>query len=104
MRMKLSLAIAFSHQARLLIMDEPTSGLDPVFRSELLEGYAMVKGERKYLDNELKNNLVDFRESSYGFEALTASPAAIRHGWGDSLLLERVTLEEIMLFTIRGDK
>ena len=37
MRMKLSLAIALSHQARLLIMDEPTSGLDPVFRSELLD-------------------------------------------------------------------
>ena len=35
--MKFSLAIALSHDARLLIMDEPTSGLDPVFRSELLD-------------------------------------------------------------------
>lgn len=37
MRMKLQIAVALSHHARLLIMDEPTSGLDPVVRSEMLE-------------------------------------------------------------------
>ena len=37
MKMKLNLAVALSHQARLLILDEPTSGLDPVARDELLE-------------------------------------------------------------------
>ncbi len=37
MKMKLSLAVALSHQAKLLILDEATSGLDPVVRSELLD-------------------------------------------------------------------
>lgn len=37
MRVKLNLAIALSHGAKLLILDEPTSGLDPVSRDELLE-------------------------------------------------------------------
>ncbi len=37
MQMKLMLACAFSHNAKLLILDEPTSGLDPVARDELLE-------------------------------------------------------------------
>ena len=37
MRVKFSIALALSHNARLLIMDEPTSGLDPVSRDELLE-------------------------------------------------------------------
>lgn len=37
MKMKLMLAVALSHQAKLLIFDEPTSGLDPVARDELLE-------------------------------------------------------------------
>lgn len=152
MRMKLSLAIALSHQARLLIMDEPTSGLDPVFRSELLdilrgymteersilfsthvtsdldkiadivtlihegrvvfsksreellENYVLVKGEKKYLDDNLKKNLLGLRESSYGFEGLTAEAAAIHRRWGDSLLFEKASLEDIMLFTVRGNK
>ncbi|MCL2320745.1 MAG: ABC transporter ATP-binding protein [Oscillospiraceae bacterium] len=37
MKMKLMLAVAMSHGAKLLILDEPTSGLDPVARDELLD-------------------------------------------------------------------
>ncbi|MBO3066461.1 phenol-soluble modulin export ABC transporter ATP-binding protein PmtA [Staphylococcus shinii] len=37
MKMKLSIAIAFSHHAELFILDEPTSGLDPVVRNEVLD-------------------------------------------------------------------
>ena len=37
MKMKLSIAVALSHGARLLILDEATSGLDPVVRDELLD-------------------------------------------------------------------
>jgi ABC-2 type transport system ATP-binding protein len=37
MKTKLSLAVALSHNADLILMDEPTSGLDPVFRHEILE-------------------------------------------------------------------
>lgn len=37
MKMKLMLAVAIAHEARLLILDDPTSGLDPAARDELLE-------------------------------------------------------------------
>lgn len=37
MKMKLSIAAALSHNAKLLILDEPTSGLDPVVRDEILD-------------------------------------------------------------------
>lgn len=47
-RTKLSLALALSHNAELLIMDEPTSGLDPVFRSELIDIlYQIIQDERR---------------------------------------------------------
>jgi ABC-2 type transport system ATP-binding protein len=36
MAMKLMIAVALSHRARLLVFDEPTSGLDPVARAELV--------------------------------------------------------------------
>lgn len=37
MRVKLSIAVALSHNSRLLILDEATSGLDPIAREEILE-------------------------------------------------------------------
>ena len=37
MKMKLAIAIALSHDAKLLILDEATSGLDPIVRDEILD-------------------------------------------------------------------
>ena len=37
MKMKLAIAVALSHQAKLLILDEATSGLDPMVRDEILD-------------------------------------------------------------------
>lgn len=43
MKVKLSLVMALSHKAQLLILDEPTSGLDPISRDELLEIFKFLK-------------------------------------------------------------
>ena len=40
MKMKLGIAIAMSHGAKLLLLDEPTSGLDPVVRDEVVEMFS----------------------------------------------------------------
>ncbi len=51
MKVKYMLALALSHDARLLILDEPTSGLDPVSRDELTALFRRVveSGERSIL-------------------------------------------------------
>lgn len=51
MKVKYLIALALSHDAKLLIFDEPTSGLDPVAREDLLELFQqLVKdGQRSIL-------------------------------------------------------
>ncbi len=46
MKMKMQIAAALSHGAKLLIMDEATTGLDPVVRNEILDIF------REYLTDE----------------------------------------------------
>ena len=47
MKMKLSIAVALSHDSRLLILDEATSGLDPVVRDEILDVFLeFIQDER----------------------------------------------------------
>lgn len=49
MKMKLMIAVAFSYDAKLLILDEPTGGLDPVARDEFLDIL------QKYIEDEEKS-------------------------------------------------
>jgi len=51
MKIKLMLAVAMSHNAKLLILDEPTSGLDPVARNELMDIFKeyIANGDRSIL-------------------------------------------------------
>lgn len=47
MKMKLALAVALSHRAKLLLLDEATSGLDPVVREDILDVFwEFVQDER----------------------------------------------------------
>lgn len=51
MKVKYLIALALSHNAKLLVLDEPTSGLDPVAREDLLELFRRLveNGQRSIL-------------------------------------------------------
>ena len=60
MRMKLQIAVAMSHHAKLLIMDEPTSGLDPIVRSEILslfQEYVLEEEHTIFLSSHITSDL-----------------------------------------------
>lgn len=58
MKMKLMIAVAFSHNAKFLILDEPTGGLDPVARDEFLDIL------RSYIEDEEKSVIFSSHISS----------------------------------------
>jgi ABC-2 type transport system ATP-binding protein len=71
-------------------------------KDELLEEYGIVKGGRETLQKIGRDLLIGLKENAFGFEALALRKQM--KPYGDSLLIEKPTLEDIMLFTIRGGK
>lgn len=153
MKIKLSLAVALSHEAELLIMDEPTSGLDPVFRRELLdlladmmqdernsiifsthittdldriadyitfinrgklvfneskeevlERYAIVKGDLQLLDSDIRNHFIGIRETAVGFEGLVDNKQDALQLFGNYAVFDKPSLEDILYFTAKGGR
>ena len=146
MRMKLAIAVALSHGARLLILDEATGGLDPMARDEMLdilndftreenhsilisshivsdlekicdsiafvhkgrmlfceekdklmEEYALLKLSKADFEAVPPEAVVSLRENPYGVEVLVR-----RELVNEALTPERATLEEIILFFVKG--
>lgn len=58
MTMKLSISVALSHRARLLILDEATAGLDPVVREEILDVFL------EFVEDESNSILISSHISS----------------------------------------
>ncbi|MHC0552418.1 ABC transporter ATP-binding protein [Salinicoccus sp. CNSTN-B1] len=143
---KLSIAVALSHEAELLILDEPTSNLDPTFRRELLDilqtlmmeenttilfsthittdlekiadyivmidegeivfdmerevlfdSYKKVKGDLQIIE-DADELLIGTTTNALGFEAMTREHQALEELYGNKVLIENLTIEEIMYF------
>jgi ABC-2 type transport system ATP-binding protein len=73
-------------------------------KDEIMERYALVKGGNELLDEELKKEFVGINQSKYGFAGLTRDLNRIRQVFGDSVLIEKASLEDIMLYTVRGEE
>lgn len=147
MKMKLSLAVALSHNAKLLILDEATSGLDPIVRDEILDvflefiqdeeksifisshitsdiekiadyiafihqgrlvfleskdnlsnNYGILKCKAADFDSLDKEYVKGYRKNQFGVEALV-----VRDRFKSGFTMDHASIEDIMLFTIRGE-
>lgn len=68
----------------------------------LLESYAVVKGGSEDLTPELEKSLLGFKKTNVGFEGLTDDKSKIRRLAGESVLIEKPSLEDIMFYMVRG--
>ena len=72
-------------------------------KEELLEEYALIKGEKSLLDSGLREYVVGLKERRFGFEGLVTNRAEVQRFVGIRAVLERTNLEEIMLYCLRGN-
>jgi ABC-2 type transport system ATP-binding protein len=153
MKMRLSLAIALSHDAELILMDEPSSGLDPIVRRELLEvigeelakehrtflisthitsdldriadhvvildrgqtrlsvtrdmlgdQYGLCRGGRELLDADTNGSFIGVQVNESGFTALTPDRETVARRYGDALIIERPTVEDLLVHVLKEDR
>lgn len=152
MKMKLQIATALSHDAKLLIMDEATTGLDPVVRNEILDIFReyLQDGERSILmsshitsdlekiadcvtfidkgkillsgykddildthgllkcskadyENIDKEDIISARITDFGVDAMVSDREMCNKKYSGAVI-DKTTLEEIMLFYVNRDK
>lgn len=107
MRMKLQIAVALSHKAKLLIMDEPTSGLDPIVRNEIIQIFREYVNEEEHsilLSSHITSDLEKIADDvvfiNGGKIVLAGNKREILENNYPDIDKEQVSLEDIMLFYI----
>jgi ABC-2 type transport system ATP-binding protein len=70
-------------------------------KDELLDNYGVIKGGKDLLSSADREPLIGLRENRYGFEALVQNRKEAAKKYGDKAVVEKPTLEDILLFTTR---
>lgn len=70
-------------------------------KDEILENYALVKGGSDLLDRDNRQEFIGLRETGVGFEGLVANGKEMGKRFGDKILVEKPSLEDIMFYSVR---
>lgn len=71
-------------------------------KDDLLDKYKIVKGPREFFNEQAREMCVGVREMRTGFEALTTSIEDMAALMGETAIIEKATLEDIMVYTVKG--
>ncbi|MGE7925405.1 ABC transporter ATP-binding protein [Viridibacillus arvi] len=69
---------------------------------DLAENYALVKGGMDLLDRDTEKDFVHIHRSPTGFEALTDNIKEVKNTFGNTVIIERPSLEDIMYYLKGG--
>lgn len=69
---------------------------------DIAESYALVKGRNELLDRDTERAFVHTHRASTGFEALTDNIEVVNDIFGDMVVIEQASLEDIMYYLKEG--
>lgn len=92
---KISDYITFINEGQMIFSDP---------KDEVLERYRILKGGKEVLTEEVKQYCIGLKIHNFGFEGLTENTIKIKSILGNQIIYEKPTLEDIMLYTVRGEK
>ncbi|MBE6053497.1 MAG: ABC transporter ATP-binding protein [Clostridium sartagoforme] len=64
----------------------------------ILENHSIIKGKRELLDKETEKSFISIKTSGYNFEGLTDNKIKAFEVFGNEVIYEKPTLEDIMLY------
>lgn len=122
MKMKLAIAVALSHNSKLLILDEATSGLDPVIRDDILdmlldfvqdETHSILLSSHITSDLEKiadyivfihqgKTDVIVYRKMDYEWQVLVADRDKMQKKYPKAMIVP-ASIDEIMLLYVKGE-
>ncbi|NMA65346.1 MAG: ABC transporter ATP-binding protein [Clostridiaceae bacterium] len=73
-------------------------------KDDLLNNYALVKGDKRILSRNIREMFIGLKENAFGFEGLVKDRKMAKRLFPDNFLIEKPTLEEIMLYHTRREK
>lgn len=71
---------------------------------DLADSFYLIKGDTGLLDNMDKSGFIGTRITNIGFEALTREVDSIYRKYGETIVVEKPSLEDIMYYYIKGEK
>lgn len=66
-------------------------------KDEIMESYKIIKGDINLLTKEVEKYFEGISKNAFGFEALTSQVNKVRKILGDKVIVDRATLEDIMI-------
>ncbi|CAK7015929.1 MAG: Vitamin B12 import ATP-binding protein BtuD [Desulfovibrio sp.] len=86
--------ITFIHEGRVVLSES---------KDKMLYEYGILKCGADDFAKIDAGDIVSFRKSGFGYEALTADKNAAAHKYGN-MVIDSASLEDIMLFTVKGER
>jgi ABC-2 type transport system ATP-binding protein len=87
--------IAFLHKGKMVMHDT---------KDQILEQFVLVKGPTNILDADTRKEIIGIRETAVGFEGMSKNRQRAISLFGNQVIYEHPTLEEIMYYTVKGEK